>query len=107
MSTDTIHALAQADTPATVDVPQNMTGLLFWAIGRFGSGILLAMACGWALSRVYEDHAKQTEQLMTILETRAKLDSEMTDALVHLTTAIDQVSKDAMKAHRTTPNNAP
>jgi hypothetical protein len=103
MSTDTLHSLAQADTPSTVDVPKDMTGLLFWAIGRFGSGILLALACGYALTRVYEDHAKQTQQLMTILETRAKLDSEMTAALVHLTSAIDQVSRDAQKAHRTTP----
>jgi hypothetical protein len=101
MSTDTLHSLAQADTPSTVDVPKDMTGLLFWAIGRFGSGILLAMACGYALTRVYEDHAKQTQQLMTILETRAKLDSEMTSALVHLTTAIDQVAKDAQRAHNT------
>ena len=103
MPANILHSLAQADTPATVEVPNTMSGLLFWAIGRFGSGIMLAVACGWALSRVYEDHAKQTAQLMTILESRAKLDSEMTSALVHLTTAIDQVAKDAAKAHHLQP----
>ena len=100
MSTETLYTLAEADTPQTVEVPRDLTGLLFWSIGRFGSGILLALACGWALSRVYEDNAKQTAQLMQILETRAKLDSEMTSALVHLTTAIDQVAKEAREAHK-------
>lgn len=100
MSTETLYTLAEADTPESVEVPRDMTGLLFWAIGRFGSGILLAIACGWALTRVYEDHAKQTAQLMTILETRAKLDAEMTDTLAHLTDAINQVAKDAREAHK-------
>ena len=98
--TDTLHAFAQKDTPAVVNVPRDMAGLIFWAVGRFGSGILLAVACGYALSRVYDDLSRQQMQLMTILESRAKLDTELTGALLQLRSAIDEVAKDARSAHR-------
>jgi hypothetical protein len=98
--TDRLHAIAQCDTPAAVDVPNNMNGLVMWMVGRFGGGILLAIACGWALGRVYDDHAKQTGRLMEILEQRAKVDSEMTSALMQLRIAIDEVAKESREAHR-------
>jgi len=97
--TDTLHAIAQNDTPAVVDVPQGWNGLVIWMVGRFGSGILLAIACGWALGRVYEDHAKQTDRLMVILERRAVVDSEMSSALLQLRTALDEVSRESRNAH--------
>lgn len=97
--TNTLHAIAQNDTPAVVDVPQGWNGLIMWMVGRFGSGILLALACGWALGRVYEDHAKLTDRLMIILERRAVVDSEMTSALIQLRSALDEVSRESRSAH--------
>jgi len=100
MSTKELHDFAQTDTPEAVDVPRNWGGLLVWAVGRFGSGIVLALACAWALMRVYDDHAAQTRQLMVILEQRARVDSEMTLAVNQLRGAIDDVAKEARMAHR-------
>lgn len=101
--TDRLHTIAENDTPAAVNVPQTIQGLVLWAVGRFGSGILLAVACGWALMRVYEDHGRQTDRLMQVLETRAKVDTEMTAALLQLRAALDEVAKEARNAHRTNP----
>ncbi|SKA88799.1 hypothetical protein SAMN02745166_01488 [Prosthecobacter debontii] len=100
MSTTQIHNFAQQDTPNAVYVPKSWRGLLIWAVGRFGSGILLAAACSWALMRVYDDHATQTRQLMTILEQRARVDSEMTVTLHRLSQSIDELRRDAASAHR-------
>jgi hypothetical protein len=101
--TDRLHQIAENDTPAAVTVPQTLQGLVLWAVGRFGSGILLALACGWALMRVYEDHGRQTDKLMTILEQRAKVDTEMTAALLQLRTALDKVAEEARNAHLRNP----
>lgn len=100
MSTTQIHEVAQRDTPSSVEVPKEWRGLMIWAIGRFGSGILLAAACSWALMRVYDDHAAQTRQLMTILEARARVDTEMTLTLSRLGHSIDELRRDAANAHR-------
>lgn len=100
MSTTQLHNIAQQDTPTSVEVPKEWRGLLIWAVGRFGSGILMAAACGWALTRVYDDHATQTRQLMTILEQRARVDSEMTLTLSRLGQSIDELRRDAANAHR-------
>lgn len=97
--TERLHQIANADTPSAVEVPKGWNGLIMWAVGRFGGGILLAIACGWALSRVYDDHAKQTDRLMQILENRAVVDSSMTSALLGLRSALDEVAKEARAAH--------
>lgn len=103
MSTDTLHAIANNDTPASVHVPKDMHGLIVWAVGRFGGGILLAAACGWALAQVYKDHAAQTERLITILESRAKADTELAGAILGLRNAVDEVTREAHAAHNGIP----
>lgn len=100
MSASDLHQMAEQDTPNAVAVPNEWRGLVIWAIGRFGSGILLAAACAWALMRVYDDHAMQTRQLMTILEQRARVDAEMTLTLSRLGNSIDELRRDAANAHR-------
>lgn len=99
-NTERLQDFAQSDTPSAVDVPRSWRGLIVWAVGRFGSGILMAAACAWALSRVYDDHASQTRSLMSILEQRARVDAEMTVTLHQLRGAIDEMSKEARAAHR-------
>jgi hypothetical protein len=97
--TDHLHSIAQNDTPAAVEVPNNMQGLVMWMVGRFGGGILLAIACAWALGRVYDDHAKQNDRILSVLEQRARVDSEMTSALLQLRSAIDEVARESRAAH--------
>lgn len=98
--TDTLHKIAQGDTPEAVDVPHSLNGLIVWAVGRFGGGILLALACGWALSKVYEDHARQTDRMMTLLEARAVSDSQLATALQSVKASVEELAKEARTAHR-------
>lgn len=112
MSADTLHNIASNDTPQTVQVPRGLNGLVVWAIGRFGGGILIAAACAFALQTVYEDHAKQTDRMMTLLEARASSDTALATAITALRTAIEDVGKEARTAHtadhsKPKPNNTP
>lgn len=105
-----MRQLAQDDTPAKVDVPEGWSGILVWAVGRFGVGILMALACGWALTRVYDDlraqqvlisemHQTQNESLILLLKEDVKAKVEMTVTLNELRAAISQVSADSREAH--------
>ena len=100
MSIDPLHQIANDDTPSAVNVPRTISGLIIWAVGRFGSGIVMALACAWALSKVYEDHAKQTDRMMTILEMQGKRDSEIASAMNGVKNAVDEIAKEARMAHK-------
>lgn len=100
MSTDTLHQIAQNDTPAAVQVPPTLNGLIVWAVGRFGGGILLAAACAGALSKVYEDQRVQTDRMMTLLEARAGADSQLATALLGVKSSIEEMTKEARTAHK-------
>lgn len=105
-----IRQLAQDDTPSKVAVPEGWSGILVWAVGRFGVGILMAVACGWALMRVYDDlreqqleiqamHRAQNETLMLLMREDVKAKVEMTVTLNELRAAISQVAADSRAAH--------
>lgn len=94
-----LHQLAEDDTPSRVSVPETWSGLLVWAVGRFGVGILMAVACGWALTRVYEDLSQQQKELMALLREEAKAKTEMTVTLNELRAAIADVAKESRHAH--------
>lgn len=101
MGTDMLLGIAQNDTPAAVQVPPTLNGLIVWAVGRFGGGILIAAACAWALSKVYEDHQRQTDRMITLMEARAASDSQLATALLSVKTTIEDLTKEARSAHRT------
>lgn len=73
---------------------------MVWAVGRFGVGILMAFACGWALTRVYEDLSQQQKELMALLREEAKAKTEMTVTLNELRAAIADVAKESRSAHQ-------
>ncbi len=104
--TDTLHQIAENDTPAAVQVPRTLNGLVVWAVGRFGGGILMAAACAWALSKVYEDQKVLQDRMMQLLEqraasdsARAKADSELASAISGMRSAVDEIVKEARGAH--------
>ena len=101
-----MHQAAQVDTPASVTVPNNMFGLVLWAVARFGGGLIIAGASFYALTKVYADHQVQNERLMTIIETRAKMDGELSAALQTFRTSVESMNatmnslaQDAREAH--------
>lgn len=101
MSTDTLHRIAQSDTPATVDVPQTWSGLAVWALGRFGGIVVATAFLAYAWNDSNETHKRQTERLIAILESKSRTETELSMALSKLSTAIDEVSREARQAHRT------
>ena len=95
-----LHQVAQDDTPSIVDVPNGWSGLLLWVAGRFGGAAIIAIACGWALTHLYEDQKKIIERLTTILETRATVDAQTSSSNLQLKMAIEDIAKEARLAHR-------
>lgn len=103
MSKDTVHSLAQADTPAIVDVPNTWSGLLIWAVGRFGSGILIAALCVAGIVRVYGDLKEQNQALITLIKEQTAASSGLQSALHELKTSLSLVATEAKRAHGDRP----
>ena len=98
-----IHRIAQLDTPQTVDVPGTWSGLIVWALGRFGGIVVATAFLAYAWHDGNESHKKQTERLITILENKARTDTELAGALRGLSGAIDDLAKEARQAHFSRP----
>lgn len=90
MSQDELHALAQGDTPETVQVPNTMAGLLAWGFMRFGTNVMIMMigvcALGYALNGIYTD---LTRANMVILE----IVRDQTAASEKLATTLGELAK--------------
>lgn len=100
MSTDTLHIIAQNDTPAAVDVPKTMSALVLWAIGRFGGIVVatfMASAAAWTL---YGDHKVQNERMFQFIEKRIDADLKLADAIQRMTSAVNDIAVEARTAHR-------
>ena len=98
-----MHSLAQADTPAIVDVPNTWSGLLIWAVGRFGSGILIAALCVAGIVKVYGDLKEQNQVLITLIKEQTAASSGLQSALYELKTSLSLVATEAKRAHGDRP----
>lgn len=81
----TLHQIAENDTPAGVEVPSSLTGLVMWLIGRFGGGVVIALAALYGLNQVYADlreemRANREVQMQTI-RTLTELTGAVKDVL--------------------------
>lgn len=81
MGRNDLKKFADQDTPAAVDVPDSYAGLLVWAVGRFGTSIVVGALCAWFLTRVYTDYHAQTDRLIGIFEKRAVVDADLVESL--------------------------
>ncbi len=97
--TSTLHRIAQSDTPQMVDVPETLSGLVIWAIGRFGGIVVATAFLAYAWHDGNETRKKETDRLITLLENKARTDTELATALKGLSVAIDEVANDAKQAH--------
>lgn len=112
--TDTLHKLAQNDTPAAVEVPSTWAGLIVWAAGRFGVGIIFAVVFGYATREVYYDGKARQDQLMAYViernasdSKRAVADSELAKSLTLLSEAVESMCDEARRAHAATGQPSP
>lgn len=104
--TDTLTKIANSDTPAVVEVPSTWAGLIVWAAGRFGVGVIFAVVFGYATREVYYDGKERQDQLMNYViernvsdSKRAVADSELAKSLVLLSDAVEAMCAEAKRAH--------
>jgi len=64
MSQDEIHAVASKSTPEDVQIPNTMTGLVTWAVGKFGGAAVIAIALSYAIIRIYTDMQVQNATML-------------------------------------------
>jgi len=62
MTTENLHQLASATTPENVEIPKSYAGLIVWAIGKWGIGIVFAAF----LVPVYQDLKASNQRLADI-----------------------------------------
>jgi len=62
MSKEELHSLAQQSTPADITVPQTWGGILIWALGKWGIGVVFLAL----LVPVYQDLKTSNAQLASI-----------------------------------------
>jgi hypothetical protein len=94
-----IARIANADTPSNVEVPDTWNGIIIWAVGRFGSGIIMAAAFAYAASVVYKDDHLLIDRVMTAFEARSKTDTELAAALTALTRQLADMRDEVRDAH--------
>jgi hypothetical protein len=62
MTTENFHQMAVATTPENVDIPNSYTGLIVWAVGKWGIGVVFALF----LVPVYQDLKASNQRLADI-----------------------------------------
>lgn len=96
MSTDSLTAAANADTPQNVIVPPGWSGLIVWLIGRVGPSVVIALAiavaCGYALRQVYEDNGALIKQMMADNEARTVVDAQHVEVLRSMQTVLERIA---------------
>jgi hypothetical protein len=62
MTTENLHQMAVATTPEQVEIPKTYTGLIVWAVGKWGIGVVFALF----LVPVYQDLKASNQRLADI-----------------------------------------
>ena len=87
-----MRKLAQSDTPAEIVVPNTWSGIVIWAIGRFGVGVLMAAVFAYGLREVYADNKSLISQQMEAFREQTKVNAQTLIAL-------DQIKLELHDAH--------
>lgn len=80
--------MVNADTPQGVYVPSQWTGIILWALGRFGIGIVFVYAA-WM---IYQDNKALTERVIKSNERWAEVQANTVQAMQSLKSAVDMNS---------------
>lgn len=117
--TDALHAMAQADTPANVEVPNTAFGFAGWLMAKLGANIVFAIVLGITAKVLYDDNKAATEarytdfkvhqvELMAYLSNRndgetkrALADAELARSLQALSMAIERIGVDIKRTAQT------
>jgi hypothetical protein len=90
--TEIIKDFAEKDTPQEVSIPDSRSGLLIWAVGRFGSGIIIAIFAVWWLVRIDDRAAEREAALLDAYRNQTSINVETVAAIRANTQAINELS---------------
>jgi hypothetical protein len=86
MSKDDLHTFASDSTPQSVEIPKTYAGLLVWAVGKWGIGILFAVF----LVPVYQDLKASNQRVADVIQSTVQV----------LTSLSEKVEKGNQDIHR-------
>jgi hypothetical protein len=86
VTTENLHQVAAASTPQGVEIPKTYTGLIVWAIGKWGIGIVFAAF----LIPVYQDLKASNQRLADISQANVQV-------LTALATKIDATNQQVQR----------
>lgn len=100
MSFDEMHTAASDSTPQNVDIPNSWWGLLAWAVGKWGIGIVFAAF----LIPVYQDLKASNQRLADIAQANVAVLNAMAQKIE---TSIQQVQRldDSLRRLESTNRN--
>lgn len=98
--TQQLHNFAQNDTPSKVTVPQGWAGIIMWAAGRFGGGIVIAAVCVYMLDKVYADYQRQNTAVLVALTAQTEVNTKNILLMEELRKTIQELTNEARAAHR-------
>ena len=103
MSREYLHAAAQADTPAAVQVPNSWPALVVWAVGKWGVGaIFLAL-----LIPVYLDLKQSNERFAEIASSTARAVDALAIKIETCNTTIQRLDDAIRRLETTKPDSRP
>lgn len=94
-----LRKLAESETPSDVDVPPTWSGLIIWAVAKFGGGIIMAGVCAYAAYIVYRDDHILVDRMMAAFEKRAEVDGQIARALADNAAVLAQIKEEIRDAH--------
>lgn len=102
MSKEDLAAVANATSPAEVEIPNTWQALIVWSVAKFGTGILMAAVLGVATVRVYEDLTILNNRVLSAFEAQTRATESTNSAIREITSTIRAIEID----HRSyTPRN--
>ena len=92
---------ANNQTPQDVHVPNSWPGLMVWAIGKFGIGVVFAAM----LIYVYLDLRKVSDALVEVVRANAVAIQTLAEKVEQTNIKVDRIEREQRDSHRN--NNKP
>lgn len=100
MSLDDLHKIAEKSTPEEITVPQTWGGLLVWAIGKWGVGVVFLAL----LVPVYQDLKISNQQLAEISSANVRVLESLANKVENQNTAITRLDDSVRRLEHQQPN---
>lgn len=95
MSIDPIHAAAQSQTPAEIDVPKSWAGLLVWAVGKWGAGAVFLILLFPVYSDLKESNARFVEMSRANVEALKTMAVEISKNRDHIGALTEEIRRNS------------